>query len=40
MNRTDEAAQREGDEYEYDGPHWIWLLAFVVSGFFGPWSLK
>ena len=32
MSRTEEAAQREGHEYENDGPHWIWLLASAVSG--------
>ena len=32
MSRTEEAAQREGHEYENDGPHWIWLRASAVSG--------
>ena len=36
VSRTEEAAQREGHEYENDGPHWIWLLASAVSGVTQP----
>jgi hypothetical protein len=34
LGRTEEAAQREGHEYEDDGAHWVWLCAAAVNRVF------